>query len=323
MQDRPLIIGHRGAPCVYPEHTRASYRAAVAAGVDLVEPDVVPSKDGILVVIHGPRLDETTDVAERPEFASRRVRKRFGRIAETGWFVEDFTWDELRTLRCVERWPDERPASAAWNGTEPPMRLRDLVTMLDVEAPGVGLVIEFKHDDRTRRVGFDFVELLERELEGLWDAEPLTQVRWESFERDVLIRLRDRGIGGRRIQLVEDAAQVMDGEEGPARLRAAGLDEVTEWAHGVSVRTRLLTEAMVETAHARSLEVLTFTARPEDRFLPPSFAGNPEGYWRALVATGVDGVFVDDPARFAAMLDSDQDAAPSEDADGEGVGGPA
>ena len=302
MQQRPFVIGHRGAPCEYPEHTRASYRAAVAAGVDLVEPDVVPSKDGVLVVIHGPRLDETTDVAERPEFADRRVRKRFGRIAETGWFVEDFTWDEIQTLRCLERWPADRPASAAHDGVEPPMRLRDLVTLLDVEAPGVGLIIELKHDDRTRRVGFDFVDLLGHELEGCWDAEPLAQVRWESFERGALERLRDRAFPGRRIQLVEDAAQVMDGEEGPARLRAGGLDEVTEWAHGISVRTRLLTSAMVETAHARGLEVLTFTARPEDRFLSPAFAGNPEGYWRALAATGVDGIFADDPARLAAAL---------------------
>ena len=302
MSSRPYIIGHRGAPSVYPEHTRASYRAAIAAGVDAVEPDVVPTRDGVLVVIHGPRLDETTDVAERPEFADRLNRKRFGRIAETGWFVEDFTWEEIQTLRCVERWPELRPASHAHSGVEPLMRLRDLITLVDVEGPGVTMVIEIKHDHRARLLGFDFIQLLDREMDGHWGAASLNHLRFESFEKDVLFRLRDTEFPGKRIQLVDAADSAMDFEEGPARLTDAGLDEVTGWADGISVRTSLLDADLVERAHARGLEVITYTARPEDRFLPASFAGNPEGYWWELAATGVDGIFADDPARLIAAL---------------------
>src|SRR3954454_16332942 len=106
----PLVIGHRGAPGYRPEHSRSSYDLALAMGADAVEPDVVVSRDGVLVVRHENEISGSTDVADRLEFARRRTTKTIDGVEVSGWFVEDFTWDELSTLRCRERLPQLRPA---------------------------------------------------------------------------------------------------------------------------------------------------------------------------------------------------------------------
>jgi glycerophosphoryl diester phosphodiesterase len=128
---RPLLIGHRGAPGYRPEHTASSYRLAFAMGVDAVEPDVVATADGVLVLRHENEISGTTDVADRPEFADRRTTKRVDGARLTGWFTEDFTWAELTTLRCRERIPALRPGSAEHNDTEPILRLSDLLDLVE------------------------------------------------------------------------------------------------------------------------------------------------------------------------------------------------
>ena len=130
----PLVIGHRGAPGYRPEHSRSSYDLALEMGVDAVEPDIVVSKDGVLVVRHENEISATTDVADRPEFADRRTTKTVDGAAMTGWFTEDFTWDELATLRCRERLPKIRPASASFDDQQPVLRLTDV---LDIVRAGV------------------------------------------------------------------------------------------------------------------------------------------------------------------------------------------
>src|SRR5918995_1627285 len=123
----PLVIGHRGAPGYRPEHSRSSYDLALAMGVDAVEPDVVVSRDGVLVVRHENEISGTTDVSDRPEFADRRTTKTIDGSELTGWFTEDFTWDELSTLRCRERLPRVRPTSASFDDQQPVLRLRDVL----------------------------------------------------------------------------------------------------------------------------------------------------------------------------------------------------
>src|SRR3954454_19062637 len=113
---RPIVIGHRGAPAYRPEHTLASYRLAIQMGADYIEPDLVSTKDGQLVARHENDITQTTDVASHPEFASRKTTKVIDGVSHTGWFTEDFTLAELRTLRAVERLPDVRPANTAFNG---------------------------------------------------------------------------------------------------------------------------------------------------------------------------------------------------------------
>lgn len=298
---RPLIIGHRGAPAYLPEHTESSYRLAIRQGADLVEPDVVPTRDGVLIVRHEPALASTTDIAAHPEFAER---------GDVDWCSEDFDWVELQQLRAVERIPELRPTSAAHSGEERILRLRELVQIVAEESQACGrhcgLVIELKHDARCLAKGFDFVELLAQELEGLWHLDCLRDLRVESFEAPVLDRLKTAGMPGTRILLVAEAAEVLPGEEGPERLTAAGLDDAAERFDGISVRASLLDRSLVAAAHARGLEVFTYTLRAEDAFLPRVYQGRPEAYWRTIIATGVDGVFADASDRVRALLQAEK-----------------
>lgn len=303
-QNRPRIIGHRGAPAVRPEHSASAYRAAVAAGADAVEPDVVPTRDGVLAVRHEPVLDGTTDVADRADLAGRRATHRIEGEDVTGWFANDLDWDEVRSLRARERLPGLRPDSARHDGEEPVLRLRELVELLGEADGRTGLVIELKHPAFAREVGHDLLDAVERELDGRWGDDAMAGLVWESFEHDELRRLRERGLPGRVVALVDG----VDGDD------AALLDELATWADGVSVSDRRLGldggdpadsrgRRLVDGAHARGLEVFTWTLRPEDEFLPDAYRGRPEEYWRDVAATGVDAVFADDPARARAVFD--------------------
>src|SRR5690554_494359 len=126
-----LVIAHRGASGHRPEHTRVAYELAIELGAGAIEPDIVPSRDGVLVLRHENEISGTTDVADRAEFADRRTTKEFLGQRITGWFTEDFTWAELCTLRARERLPQLRPGSAAFDDTEPILRLEDLLGILE------------------------------------------------------------------------------------------------------------------------------------------------------------------------------------------------
>src|SRR6476620_3180720 len=126
----PVVVGHRGASAYRPEHTAASYTLAIDLGADLIEPDVVVSRDGALVVRHENELSRSTDVAERPEFADRRTTRTVGRVERTGWFTEDFDLEELRTLRAVERMPALRPLNTAYDGHFGILTLADVVELV-------------------------------------------------------------------------------------------------------------------------------------------------------------------------------------------------
>lgn len=300
-----FVIGHRGAPSLFPEHSASSYRAALRAGASAVEPDVVPTRDGVLLIRHDVHLADTTDIADRAELASLR--------RDGDWFCDDLDWSTARNLRCRERLPQLRPRSAAHDGEDTVMRLRELVDLVEHEGRG-GLVVEIKHDAQALSLGFDMATLLAEELAGRLDSPALAGMRIESFEAGVLMRLQERDFPGRRILLIEDAdADALGrGEEGRARLTSAGLDDAAAFCEGISVRDTLLGvtddepgrrgRELVHAARERGLEVLTYTLRTEDEFLPPGYAGRPEDYWRAVAATGVDGVFADDPAAVTAAL---------------------
>ena len=164
----PLVIGHRGAPAYRPEHSRSSYDLAFAMGVDAVEPDVVVSKDGVLVVRHENEISGTTDVADRPEFADRRATKMIDGAELTGWFTEDFTWDELSTLRCRERLPKLRPSSATFDDEQPVLRLRDVLDLVRAasleQGRELGVVLEIKHATYFSSIGWDVAALVAAEL---------------------------------------------------------------------------------------------------------------------------------------------------------------
>ena len=324
---RPLIIGHRGAPGYRPEHSEAAYRLACELQADAVEPDVVVTSDGILVVRHENEISGTTDVASRREFAGRRTTKMVDGSRITGWFTEDFTWAELQTLRCVERLKRIRPDNRAFDGEEPMLRLRDVLRIIDEESSTQGreiaAVIEVKHAHYFSELGFDFASLLKNELEECGWADRPERLFIECFELGVLRRLRESGVRARYVFLAERFGSPADEiafakESGePARKYSwyrsnEGLDYLRRYVDGISpdkgslIATNALGLAtgptsLVSRAHARGLLVFTWTLRPENRYLNLRFHsslrnaewGDWQGEFNLILSTGVDGVFVD------------------------------
>ena len=309
---QPLVIAHRGASGYRPEHTRAAYELAIALGADAVEPDVVPTRDGVLVVRHENEIGGTTDVAEHPEFADRRTTRVVDGQKLTGWFTEDFTWAELSTLRARERLPRVRPASTRFDGRYPILRLEDVLDIIDAAPRPVAVVIEIKHATYFTAAGFDMARLVEREVIR-WRARGGTApLVVESFEQGVLDELHRRELRGQLVYLHEKSGAAADlvaalGRRAPtweSQRTNAGLDALaTAGMHGLSVETAALSRDLVERAHARGLAVYTWTLRPENRFLPERHRlgastaahGDWHAWFAGVCATGVDGVFADHP----------------------------
>lgn len=303
-------------------------------GVDAVEPDVVVSKDGVLVVRHENEISGTTDVGEHSELADRYTTKSIDGVEVAGWFTEDFTWDELATLRCRERLPELRPSSASFDGEEPMLRLRDV---FDVARDGahkqggreVGIVLEIKHATYFGTLGWDVAALVDAELREAGWAHGDSPLIIESFESTVLRQLKERGVRGSFMYLLEARGRAFDlvesrGRSAPtyrAMVAPAGLDSLVGTVDGISVDKRMLLtpdrlgratgrSRIVGDAHERGLLVFTWTCRPENRFLirqfrrggSPSEFGDFEAEWAVIRDTGVDGVFVDHPDMAAGVF---------------------
>ncbi|QEO15225.1 glycerophosphodiester phosphodiesterase [Agromyces intestinalis] len=332
--EHPLVIGHRGAPGYRPEHTRSSYELAFALGADAVEPDLVATRDGVIVLRHENEISGTTDVATRAEFQSRRTTRVIDGVELTGWFTEDFTWAELATLRARERLGPLRQASASFDGRYPLMRLRDLFEVIERASEEQGrmlrMVAEFKHVTYFDGLGLPLDELFAAELDAAGWGRGDERLIMEAFEPTVLDRLRDLGVRGQRVFLIEGTGAPADlvaaaapGAE-PALpydmfATEAGLLGLAGRFDGVSVgKARLvgpmprrrsgvdgvLTGAeLVDAAHGAGLAVFTWTLRPENRFLAPASRrgsvraawGDWAGEFGDVIDTGVDGVFVDHP----------------------------
>jgi glycerophosphoryl diester phosphodiesterase len=158
----PLVIAHRGASGYRPEHTLAAYKLAIDMGADYIEPDLVPTKDGVLVARHENDISGTTDVASHPEFAGRRSTKTIDGVSVTGWFTEDFTLAELKTLRAKERLPSLRPANTAFDGLYDVPTLQEVIDL--AKASGVGIYPETKHPTYFDSIGLSLEEPLARIL---------------------------------------------------------------------------------------------------------------------------------------------------------------
>ncbi len=293
-------------------------------GVDAVEPDVVVSQDGVLVVRHENEISGTTDVSGRPEFADRRATKTIDGVELTGWFTEDFTWDELSTLRCRERLPKLRPSSASFDDEQPVLRLRDVLDLVRAasleQGRELGVVLEIKHATYFDGLGWDVAGLVEAELIAAGWAGGELPLTIEAFESSVLARLRERGIRGTYVYLLEASGRPFDlvaslGKAAPTYRDAArpeGLDRLVGTVDGISVDKRMILapdklgrmtgpSSLVPDAHARGLRVFTWTCRPENAFLVgqyrgrggPAAFGDYEAEWAVIRDAGIDGVFVD------------------------------
>jgi glycerophosphoryl diester phosphodiesterase len=299
-----IVIAHRGASAHRPEHTLAAYRLAIAMGADYIEPDLVSTSDGQLVARHENEISGTTDVAARPEFADRRQTKVIDGVTRTGWFAEDFTLAEIKTLRARERLPGLRPANTAFDGLYGIPTLQEVIDLATSE--GVGIYPETKHPAYHASIGLALEEPLVAALRANGLDRHDAPVFVQSFEVANLQALRRRT----RVPLVQ-----LTGASSDAGLTSpAGLREVARYAAGIGpekgqiaprdAEGRLTAPtSLVGDAHRAGLVVHPHTFRPEDRFLPADFRGDPAAELAFFRELGVDGVFADDPAMAVAVRD--------------------
>jgi len=322
----PLIFGHRGASGYRPEHTLASYDLAVRMGADVIEPDVVSTKDRVLVVRHENEISGTTDVAAHPEFADRRTTKSIDGAAVTGWFTEDFTLAELRTLRAVERLPDLRQESTVFDGRYVVPTLQEVLDFAAVQSKRtkrrIGVAPETKHPTYFDSIGLSLEEPLLAALRRSRLNSPRAHVYVQSFEEANLRDLRRLGLRTPVVQLTSagptarpyDHVVADDPETYAAMTTPAGLRQVATYATWLGPDVRQLlpldaagnqvgTTTLVTDAHAAGLRVVPYTFRAENAFLPlqyrrgtdPADFGDLIGYLQVAYRAGVDGVFVDQP----------------------------
>lgn len=305
----PLVVGHRGASGHRPEHTASAYRLAWRSGADSVEPDVVATRDGVLVCRHDLELSRTTDVADHPELAHLRRRQVVDGQVEEGWFVHDLDLAQLRTLRARERWPARRRRSAAFDDRFPVLTLAELLDLRAAESARagrtLGLHIELKHVAHLAGLGIPVLDPLVDLLRAHRLTTPLAPVAVMAFEHQALRRLR-REVDVDLVQLVDD--------DDTRLLRRGRLQRVGEYATGVGLHKRLAlprhpdgstagSGPAVDRVQDRGLDVLIWTLRNENRYLPrelrvpgPSRAhGRADEEVRALLALGVDGLLCDHP----------------------------
>ncbi|MEY4270393.1 MAG: hypothetical protein RLZZ58_1609 [Pseudomonadota bacterium] len=323
----PIIIAHRGASGERPEHTIASYTLAIAQGADYIEPDLVLTKDGVLVARHENEISETTDVAAHAEFADRKATKTIDGEKMTGWFTEDFTLAELRTLRAKERLPLLRPANTAYDGQFAIPTFEEILELARAKSAETGRAIgvypETKHPGYFASIGLPHDAPMLALLTRFGHTARADPVFIQSFEVGNLVALRGK-TRLRLIQLMDDKGHPADQPDlnYPAMATPAGLKGVAAYADGIGVAKamvipRTLTGQMgspttlVADAHAAGLAVHIWTLRRENYFLPlaqksgidPRGHGDLVGEIRAFLATGIDGLFSDNVAEAAAARD--------------------
>lgn len=332
---RPEVVAHRGASGYRPEHTLAGYELAVAMGADVIEPDLVSTKDGILVVRHENLIDGTTDVEDHPEFADRRTTKVVDGVEMTGWFTEDFTLAELKTLRAEERLPEARPGSAAYDGLyevptfEEVLRLRERLSAQ--YGREIGVIPEIKHPTYFDSIGLSMEEGVVALLEEYGLNRKNSPATVQSFE---LANLRDLnqelGLKADTVFLLWYAGYPYDSEAAGDTLRdydyyesAAGMREIR--AAGVDVLgpelTQIITRdadgsmgeetGLVDLAHRNGLQVVPYTFRAENASLftefrssaDPAEHGDVIGQIQVFLDAGIDGFFTDFPDLGVAAVD--------------------
>ena len=312
-----LVIAHRGASGERPEHTLASYERAIDEGADFIEPDLVVTKDLVLVARHDTEIGGTTDVADHPDFTERRRSKEVDGTLVSGWFAEDFTLAELRTLRARERLPGVRPANARYDGLWQVPTFAEIVTLVRAkEAESgrrIGIYPELKHPGfLLQNHGIDSVALLVAALKQAALDQPDARVIVQCFEVEPLKRLHKLLPAVPLMQLLKADGAPADqpGYDYATMIRPAGLTEIATYAAVIGPDMRLLFAAdgtpsgLTAAAHAAGLKVHGWALRKENVFLPPSFkrgsdpnaAGDVAGVVARLRAAAVDGVFTDDPA---------------------------
>ncbi|MBQ5964829.1 glycerophosphodiester phosphodiesterase [Massilia sp. ZL223] len=323
----PTVTGHRGASALRPEHTLAAYQKAIEDGADVVEPDLVSTKDGVLVARHENEISGTTNVATLSQFAARKTTKTIDGVAVTGWFTEDFTLAELKTLRARERIPANRPANVSYNDQFEIPTLQEVIDLVrregEVRGKVIGIYPETKHPTYFKSIGLPMERRLVDTLLANGYRGKQAAVFIQSFETANLKELRTM-TDMRLVQLIDSPANApydfvaaKTGRTYADLITPAGLKEIAAYADVVSPYKEIIIPrtaanelgtptSFVADAHAAGLKVHTWTLRPENPFLPlslraapvtsPSQRGNAVAEILAYLNAGIDGFFTDDPA---------------------------
>ncbi len=317
---QPLIIAHRGASGERPEHTRSAYELAIEQGADVIEPDLVMSKDGVFIDRHENEIGGTTDVASRPEYADRKTTKTIDGVVTTGWFTEDFTLAELKTLRARERLPQVRTGNVAYDGRDPILTFDEVVEIARAASARTGRTIavapELKHPTYFAGIGLPMEDAFVAELERLHLTGADAPIIIQCFEVGPLERL-SRRIKAPLAQLVGAGAAPEDRPDltYAQMVTPEGLKAIATYAAWVAPDVTLVIprdtqgrstapSSLVSDAHVAGLKVVVWTLRAENFFLPleyrsgalPGAHGDMAGYVHALSETGVDAIFSDFPA---------------------------
>jgi glycerophosphoryl diester phosphodiesterase len=315
---RPLVIAHRGASGERPESTLMAFKLAIAEGADFIEPDLVVTKDGHLVVRHENNISATTDVALRPEFEKRLTTRIIDGQSISGWFTEDFTLEELKTIRCRERLPQLRPDSAKFNGQEQIPTYQEVIDLAKSESTRlkrpIGTYPEIKHGIYFAQAGLPteprLIDILKKN-----DLDSATAAVFiQCFDVGPLKTMMTLS-RCRRIQLVSREGGPVDQTTSyKDMVSAAGMKAIAAYANGVGPEYPMViptaedgglapATTLVADAHAAGLAVHPWTVRAENFFLPkklwkgtnPMDHGDVDQLYKALFAAGVDGLFSDFP----------------------------
>ncbi|BAB73008.1 glycerophosphodiester phosphodiesterase family protein [Anabaena sp. FACHB-709] len=323
----PIVIGHRGASGYRPEHTLAAYELAIQMGADYIEPDLVATKDGVLVARHENALailnadgtlnltDTSTDVFERLQFADRKTTKVIDGRSITGWFTEDFTLAELKTLRAIERIPGIRPQNTQYDRQFEIPTLQEVIDLAKAQSAALGRTIgiypETKHPTYFDSIGLSMEEILVSVLNANGYVDESAPVYIQSFEVSNLKDL-NRLTNVSLVQLISPSGRpydfVVNGDSRLYRdlITPLGLAEIATYANGIGANKNLIIPrdgrgnllsptTLVDDAHAAGLIVHAWTFRNEDVFLPTNLQGNPQEEYKRFYQTGIDGLFSDNP----------------------------
>ncbi|WP_210575001.1 glycerophosphodiester phosphodiesterase [Streptomyces sp. GESEQ-4] len=321
----PTIIGHRGASGYRPEHTFGAYELALDMGAHVVEAgDLVPTKDGHIVCRHEPEIGGTTDVADHPEFASRKTTKVLDGVSTTGWFTEDFTLAELKTLRAIERIPANRPHNTLYNGRWEIPTFEEVLRWQDEQTRKRGKQVwiypETKHPTYFRKLGLGLEERVAKLLRKYGKDRKNSPVILQSFEPTSIQRL-NRLVGNPLAVLLSgpttrpwDFVEAGDPRTVADLVKPEGLKWIASYAGGIGPTLDLIIPrdangnltkptTLVKDAHAAGLILHPWTLRNENPFLPANFRkgtdadayGDVFGAYKTYFATGIDGVFTDQP----------------------------
>ncbi|WP_413172113.1 glycerophosphodiester phosphodiesterase [Anabaena azotica] len=304
----PIIIAHRGASGYRPEHTLAAYQLAIDLGADYIEPDLVITKDGVLIARHENEISETTDIENHPEFVHIKTTKIIDGEVKTGWFTEDFTLAELKTLTAKERIPQIRPQNTIYNGlfTIPTLQeIIDLATNKSLELGRIiGIYPETKHPTYFKSIGLPLEENLLINLQKT--NIPIFIQSFEVGNLQELAKKTDLPL----VQLINDCGKPYDfitshdNRTYQDLIKTAGLKEISQYAQAIGVNKNLLIPrdengklklptSLFRDAHQAGLLVHAWTFRNENLFLPLNFQNNPQDEYKIFFDLGIDGVFSD------------------------------